>query len=350
MRKSKHFLNSLIGVCFLMATTLGVGQTVLNGGFEQVTGYPSQPGAIELATHWLNIGTVTSAPDLFHVLGSDAGDLPETPIAIVSPYQGMAIAGFSPYDMMNEGRRQYISGSFSEALIVGQRYLMTFQMTNGEITEFSNAGLGLSGMGMRFSEGPLQQLGEACIDLPPQFVFSQVFYNREWQQISFNFIAQEPWTNFAWGLFGNEAGNVTAEQGASPSKVYCFVDGISLSPAAAIGSDEALPDRGPNAKPGVSLADLEAAPSWFVPSAFTPNGDGDNDVFLPVCENVSIRSFQVYSRWGEMIFSGFNNDVSWDGNNQQGKSVESGSYVWKLELVDPTGKVFSKSGSLSLIR
>jgi flagellar hook assembly protein FlgD len=51
-----------------------------------------------------------------------------------------------------------------------------------------------------------------------------------------------------------------------------------------------------------------------------------------------------------MIFSGFNNDVSWDGNNQQGKSVESGSYVWKLELVDPTGKVFSKSGSLSLIR
>ena len=126
-----------------MATTLGAGQTVLNGGFEQVTGYPSQPGAIELATHWLNIGTVASAPDLFHVLGSDAGDLPETPIALVSPYQGMAIAGFSPYDAMNAGRRQYISGSFSDALTVGQRYLMTFQMTNGEITAVFGRGVGV---------------------------------------------------------------------------------------------------------------------------------------------------------------------------------------------------------------
>lgn len=350
MRISKYFFKSLLGGGFLMATTFGVGQTVLNGGFEHVTGYPSQPGAIELATHWLNIGTVASAPDLFHVLGSDAGDLPETPIAVVSPYQGMAIAGFSPYDAMNAGRRQYISGSFSDALTVGQRYLITFQMTNGEITAFSDAGLGLSGMGMRFSEGPLQQLGETCIDLLPQFVFSQVFYNREWQQISFNFIAQEPWTHFAWGLFGNEAGNVTVEQGTNPSKVYCFVDAISLSPATAIGSDDGLPDRGPNPKPGVSIADLEAAPSWFVPSAFTPNGDGDNDVFMPVCENVSIRSFEVYSRWGVRVFSGSNNDVRWDGNNQEGKPVVSGSYVWKLDAVDPNGKVFSKSGSLSLIR
>ena len=350
MRNTHLHLRAIVGLGFMAVSMLGSSQTVLNGGFEQVNDYPSMPGAIELADHWLNISSASNAPDLFHVLGSDAGDLPETPVAVVMPFQGMAIAGFSPYNILNDGRRQYLGGSFSDALIVGQRYQMTLNMTNGEITAFSNAGLGLAGLGMRFSNGPMEQPGVGAIDVEPHFDYTPVFYNREWQQISFNFVAQEPWTHFTWGLFGNEPGDVTEEHGENPTKVYCFVDGFSLEPSAEMGSDEDDSVRGPEAKPSVSNVDLDEDPHWFVPSAFTPNGDGDNDVFGPVCENVLIQSFEVYSRWGQMIFSGSGNDVGWDGANSEGAPLESGSYVWRLNVIDPEGQLLSKSGSLSLIR
>jgi gliding motility-associated-like protein len=332
------------------APTMGHSQSVLNGGFENVTDYPSQPAQLQFSAHWVNTGSASNAPDLFHVLGSAAGDLPETPIAMVNAFEGMAIAGFSPYSTLNQDRRQYISGRFSEPLTPGIRYQMTMRMTNGEVTAFSDAGLGISGLGMRFSESALQQVNDSFIDLNPHFVFSPVFYNREWQQISFNFVAQESWTHFAWGLFGSEPGSVTMEYGENATKVYCFVDGFALTTALVAGSDDGEPARGPQVKPHVTNIDFETDAAWFVPSAFTPNGDGDNDVFRPVVENVSIRSFQIYSRWGEVIYSGAGEDFIWNGESTSGAPVASGSYVWKMTLVDQLGKLTSKSGPLSLIR
>jgi gliding motility-associated-like protein len=350
MRNSYHFIRVLTGLGFTIASLFCSAQVVLNGGFEQVDDYPSLPGSIELAEHWISIGTSSNAPDLFHVMGSAAGDLPETPVAMVSPFQGLGIAGFSPYNLLNDVRRQYLCGAFSDALVPGQRYQMTWNMTNGEVTTFSNAGLGLSGLGVRFSHGPMQQADDALIDVAPHFEYSQVFYNREWQQISFNFVAHEAWSHFTLGLFGVDPGVVTVEHGENPTKVYCFVDAVSLVPSDDFSSDEGAPVRGPESKPDVSVVDLTSESTWFVPSAFTPNGDGDNDVFRPICENVLIQSFEVYSRWGQMIFSGSGEDVNWDGQNSDGSPVESGSYVWKLNVLDPQGQLVSKSGSLSLIR
>lgn len=350
MRYLLHISRGAIGLIFIISASVVGAQNVLNGGFENVSAYPNSPGELELAAHWTNIGTALGSPDLFHVLGTAAGDLPETPIAIVNAFQGMAIAGFSPYTLLDTGKRQYISGSFDGPLTPGVRYQMTLHMTNGEVTAFSDAGLGIAGLGMRFSEGPLQQTDEDVIDLSPHFVFSQVFYDREWRQISFNFIAQESWTHFAWGLFGNAAANVTIESGDSPKKVYCFVDGFSLVPVGASGSDDGDPVRGPHNKPNVSDVDLNSDPVWFVPSAFTPNGDGDNDTFKPVWGNVYVESFEVYSRWGQRIYLGSGEEASWDGNTLEGEPVESGSYVWKLTVVDDSGKLTSKSGSLFLIR
>src|SRR5262249_52795433 len=51
-----------------------------------------------------------------------------------------------------------------------------------------------------------------------------------------------------------------------------------------------------------------------IPSAFTPNGDGLNDVFKPVCEKFQrLVSFQVYNRWGQLVFSSTSFKNGWDG-------------------------------------
>ncbi len=350
MQKSSPSFNLLIGLILTIPSSFCSAQVVMNGGFELLNDYPSAPGAIEFADHWISIGTPSIAPDLFHVMGTAAGDLPETPVAVVLPFQGLGIAGFSPYNLLNDGRRQYLCGSFSDALVEGQRYQMTWHMTNGEVTAFSNAGLGLAGLGVRFSNGPLQQTNDAALDVDPHFEYSQVFYNREWQQISFNFVAQEAWSHFTLGLFGSAPGEVTVEHGENPTKVYCFVDDVSLVPSDDFSSDGETPVRGPAVKPNVSVVDLSSESSWFVPSAFTPNGDGDNDVFRPICENVTIHSFEIFSRWGQRLFSGSGDEVNWDGNTKDGSPIESGSYVWKLNMLNPQGQMVSKTGSLLLIR
>ncbi|HEX2609351.1 MAG TPA: gliding motility-associated C-terminal domain-containing protein, partial [Flavisolibacter sp.] len=91
-------------------------------------------------------------------------------------------------------------------------------------------------------------------------------------------------------------------------------------------------------------------PRIFVPSAFTPNGDGKNDYFRPIAVGISrIEYFSVYNRWGQLVFSTTVNEMGWDGT-LGGKEQPSGTYVWLVRGVDYTGKVVFAKGTSTLIR
>jgi gliding motility-associated-like protein len=75
-----------------------------------------------------------------------------------------------------------------------------------------------------------------------------------------------------------------------------------------------------------------------VPTAFTPNGDGTNDLlFVQGDDKVAVvRSFQVYSRWGEMVYEGIDmtindNTNGWDGTFKS-KPVNTGVFAWVAEI------------------
>jgi len=72
-----------------------------------------------------------------------------------------------------------------------------------------------------------------------------------------------------------------------------------------------------------------------VPNAFTPDGDGVNDVFQPVLNGFDVRSYRltVWNRWGEAIFESADETQAWDGR-APGTSgpVQDGVYVWQLDL------------------
>jgi gliding motility-associated-like protein len=88
-----------------------------------------------------------------------------------------------------------------------------------------------------------------------------------------------------------------------------------------------------------------------LPGAFTPNGDGHNDVFrVPPSIPVTIRQFAVYSRQGEMVFYTTNVSQGWDGT-YHGHAQPAGTYVWFVEYNDPVTKaVGEKQGTVILIR
>ncbi len=102
--------------------------------------------------------------------------------------------------------------------------------------------------------------------------------------------------------------------------------------------------------------DCECTKSLFVPNAFTPNGDGQDDIFYPRsgADVKTIRSFRVYDRWGALMFERDNispNDASnaWDGTYKNQKPLPD-VYVWVVDAACENGILISKKGSVTIIR
>lgn len=88
----------------------------------------------------------------------------------------------------------------------------------------------------------------------------------------------------------------------------------------------------------------------YVPSAFTPNNDGKNDIIRPFYNgSLTLREFSVFSRWGNRVFTTAQRGSGWNGE-VNGKLQDAGVYVWSVVLVDKNGAITEKKGTVVLIR
>jgi gliding motility-associated-like protein len=95
---------------------------------------------------------------------------------------------------------------------------------------------------------------------------------------------------------------------------------------------------------------FKSNPNIFVPSAFTPNGDGKNDIMRPkVVGMKQYIYFRVYNRLGQMLYSTSTEGQGWDGRFG-GNLQPSGAYVYEAQAIDYTGKTINKKGTFVLIR
>ena len=91
-------------------------------------------------------------------------------------------------------------------------------------------------------------------------------------------------------------------------------------------------------------------PDIYMPTGFTPNGDGRNDRFTPFPVGIkSYKYFRVFNRWGQMVFSTAKMHNGWDGK-LDGRDQASGTYVWMIEGLTKDNKVITKKGVVTLIR
>jgi gliding motility-associated-like protein len=100
----------------------------------------------------------------------------------------------------------------------------------------------------------------------------------------------------------------------------------------------------------IVITEKQCLEDIIVPNAFTPNGDGKNELFRPiVLENLSAYRFAVYDRWGEMVFETSEILRGWDGKFR-GAASPTGVYVWYCQY-QPNGQVEKvKKGTVVLIR
>jgi gliding motility-associated-like protein len=95
--------------------------------------------------------------------------------------------------------------------------------------------------------------------------------------------------------------------------------------------------------------DWECEISVIIPTAFTPNNDGNNDLFRPVVRNALQYEFKVYNRWGQQVFSTNDAYKGWNGTIN-GNPQSTGLYIWTCRYLDNNDQVQVQRGTVTLIR
>ena len=98
------------------------------------------------------------------------------------------------------------------------------------------------------------------------------------------------------------------------------------------------------------LMQILKKPGFYLPTAFTPNEDGLNEVARPYLIGMkSLKSFSVFNRWGNLLFFSTKYGEGWNGK-YKGQEQAVGVYIWILEFYNNDGKLITEKGSITLIR
>ncbi|MBX7093679.1 MAG: gliding motility-associated C-terminal domain-containing protein [Flavobacteriales bacterium] len=90
-------------------------------------------------------------------------------------------------------------------------------------------------------------------------------------------------------------------------------------------------------------------PNIYVPNAFTPNGDGENDLLFVRGNNITKLLFRVFDRWGELVFETTNQSIGWDGKFKD-RDCDPAVFVWYVEATCEGGDEYFQKGNVTLIR
>ncbi len=149
--------------------------------------------------------------------------------------------------------------------------------------------------------------------------------------------------HYYWN-FGDFYGNDTSSL-VNPSHIYTDAGtySVTLTVATITGCSATV------VKPIVINEDY----ALYVPNAFSPNGDGVNDVFKPQGEGFTDYKLYIFDRWGLMVFYSDEINKGWDGK-VQGKgsedAVQQDVYIWKIQLKDFEKKDRTLHGTVTLIK
>lgn len=101
----------------------------------------------------------------------------------------------------------------------------------------------------------------------------------------------------------------------------------------------------------IHIVEVIGSYNVFVPNAFTPDGNGVNNTFKPIVNNVDPNQyrFMIFNRWGEKIFETEVIDNAWDGTYLD-DNVRDGVYIWKVLVTDNVGIEHEHVGHVTLLR
>jgi gliding motility-associated-like protein len=96
---------------------------------------------------------------------------------------------------------------------------------------------------------------------------------------------------------------------------------------------------------------INGEPTLFVPNAFTPDGNGINDIFIPKMYGVREFNMSIYDRYGDLIFTSVDTEIGWNGKvNGSGETVMDGVYIYKIYVRDLLNNPHTYKGTIMVIK
>ena len=97
---------------------------------------------------------------------------------------------------------------------------------------------------------------------------------------------------------------------------------------------------------------IASVPPSYFPTSFTPNGDGINDLWVPMIWTSSPQTvdLKIYDKWGFVVYQSYSNKVAWDGNDPNGNGCEDGAYLIECKYLDLLGNWQQYQGWILVIR
>lgn len=147
-------------------------------------------------------------------------------------------------------------------------------------------------------------------------------------------------TNYSWN-FGDGHSSYVEE----PSHAYHLQESDLMTVRLMVTNSEGCSDD------TIQVVPVEDNYAFYVPSGFTPNTDGMNEIFLPRVNDVVNYEFFIFARNGEIVFYTNNPDTGWDGTFG-GKPAPQGVYLWKINYarIGTPDEMMVKTGTVTLIR
>lgn len=100
-------------------------------------------------------------------------------------------------------------------------------------------------------------------------------------------------------------------------------------------------------KGNANTAIAESDNDFFIPSTFSPDGDGVNDVFKVEDTRIKVLELCVFNKMGELVFSSKHQEVGWDGT-KNGKKCDSDMYIYTAKILTKANEKHKKSGYIAL--
>jgi gliding motility-associated-like protein len=99
----------------------------------------------------------------------------------------------------------------------------------------------------------------------------------------------------------------------------------------------------------INIIVAELCGTVFIPDAFSPNGDGQDEVFLVYGNCITSLSMQIFDRWGNKVFETTSQANGWDGS-YNGSMMNTGTYIYQASYTLNTGETDKVKGNLILMR
>ncbi len=145
--------------------------------------------------------------------------------------------------------------------------------------------------------------------------------------------------SYSWSPAGSVTNPNAASTAATPKENTTFIvtvtDGFGCTDTAQVALRVLVP-----------LCD---EPYIFIPRAFTPNGDGTNDLIYVRGDYLTSVEFVIYNRWGEQVFATKDKTIGWDGKHN-GQAVTPDVYGYYVRGVCQQGEQFFKKGNITVLK